>query len=116
MDMPTAERIAAEAGFYILRSPYANSGFHGVRKKPNARGPVFIAYAARGQPSDKMTSLGSYSTLAQAALVASRSLFRKSGKNALAPESVSARLETAEEAREAAGEVVHQSVVVDLED
>lgn len=117
MNLATAERIAAEEGFYILRSPYSKTGFHGVRKKFNAEKPVFIAYAARGHPSDRSVSLGTYTTLAQAALVASRSLFQRSAKNALAPPNlVSARLETAEEASEAAGEVVYSSVVVELDD
>ena len=116
MDLATAERIAEREGFYILRSPYSKTGFHGTRKKENARGAVFIAYAARGQPCDKMESLGSYSTLAQAALVASRSLFQRSGKNAVQrPRMVSARPETAEEASETAEEV-YQSVVVELDD
>ena len=116
MDLATAERIAASEGFFILRSASSKTGFHGTRKKPNARGAVFIAYAARGQPSDTMKSLGSYSTLAQAALVASRSLFQKSGKNALQRQRmVSARPETAEEASEAVEEV-YQSVVVEIDD
>jgi hypothetical protein len=115
MDLATAERIAASEGFYILRSPYAKSGFHGTRLKRNAKGPVYIAYAARGSPCEKMESLGSYSTLAQAALVASRSLFKRSGKNSVRATTVSAQLEEAYEADQA--EVVYvDSVVVECED
>lgn len=116
MDLATAERIAESEGFYILRSVSSKTGFHGTRKKNNVRGPVFIAYAARGRPCDKMESLGSYSTLAQAALVASRSLFQKSGKNAVQrPRMASARFETPEEASEAAEEI-YSSVVVEIDE